>query len=144
MGCHFLLHGIFPTQGSNLGLPHCRQMLYSVSHQGRIMGAAMNEMYQLIEKRVWSGHPACLLKTHPHTPSLAVHQGSPRPLLWALPVSSGIPAACLLTSGHSHWSFRRSASSSGKDWRWELALIGVRGLEAQCLKNLTALQHNLH
>ena len=27
MGCHFLLRGIFPTQGSNPGLPHCRQML---------------------------------------------------------------------------------------------------------------------
>ena len=34
MGCHFLLQGIFPTQGSNLGLPHCRQMLYPLSHQG--------------------------------------------------------------------------------------------------------------
>ena len=32
--CHFLLQGIFPTQGSNLGLPHCRQMLYHLSHQG--------------------------------------------------------------------------------------------------------------
>ena len=32
--CHFLLQGIFPTQGSNLGLPHCRQMLYCLSHQG--------------------------------------------------------------------------------------------------------------
>ena len=29
--CHFLLQGIFPTQGSNPGLPHCRQMLYGVS-----------------------------------------------------------------------------------------------------------------
>ena len=35
MGCHFLLQGIFPTQGSNPSLPHCRQMLYSLSHQGR-------------------------------------------------------------------------------------------------------------
>ena len=26
--CHFLLQGIFPTQGSNPGLPHCRQRLY--------------------------------------------------------------------------------------------------------------------
>ena len=26
--CHFLLQGIFPTQCSNPGLPHCRQMLY--------------------------------------------------------------------------------------------------------------------
>ena len=34
MDCHFLLQGIFPTQGSNPGLPHCRQMLYLLSHQG--------------------------------------------------------------------------------------------------------------
>ena len=26
--------GIFPTQGLNLGLLHCRQMLYHLSHQG--------------------------------------------------------------------------------------------------------------
>ena len=32
MGCHFLLQGIFPTQGLNLGLLHCRQMLYRLSH----------------------------------------------------------------------------------------------------------------
>ena len=34
VACHFLLQGIFPTQGSNLGLQHCRQMLYRLSHQG--------------------------------------------------------------------------------------------------------------
>ena len=27
MGCHFLLQGIFPTQGSNPGLLYCRQIL---------------------------------------------------------------------------------------------------------------------
>ena len=26
----FFLQGNFPTQGSNLGLPHCRQMLYRI------------------------------------------------------------------------------------------------------------------
>ena len=26
--------GIFPTQGSNPGLPRCRQILYCLSHQG--------------------------------------------------------------------------------------------------------------
>ena len=31
---HALLHGIFPTQGLNPGLPHCRQILYQLSHQG--------------------------------------------------------------------------------------------------------------
>ena len=36
VGCHFLLQGIFPTQGSNPGLLHCRQMLYRLSHQGSL------------------------------------------------------------------------------------------------------------
>ena len=33
VGSYSLLQGIFPTQGSNLGLPHCRQILYQLSHQ---------------------------------------------------------------------------------------------------------------
>ena len=32
--CHSLLQGIFLTQGSNLGLLHCRQILYHLSHLG--------------------------------------------------------------------------------------------------------------
>ena len=35
LGSHSLLQGIFPTQGLNLGLLHCRQILYHLSHQGR-------------------------------------------------------------------------------------------------------------
>ena len=31
--CHALPQGTFPTQGSNRGLPHCRQILYCLSHQ---------------------------------------------------------------------------------------------------------------
>ena len=34
VGSLALLQGIFPTQGSNPGLPHCRQILYQLSHQG--------------------------------------------------------------------------------------------------------------
>ena len=34
VGCHALLQGIFPTQGSNPGLLHCRWILYHLSHQG--------------------------------------------------------------------------------------------------------------
>ena len=34
-GLPFLSPGIFPTQGSNPGLLHCRQMLYCLSHQRR-------------------------------------------------------------------------------------------------------------
>ena len=34
LGCHALLQGIFPTQGSKPGLLHCRWILYHLSHQG--------------------------------------------------------------------------------------------------------------
>ena len=34
VGCHALLWGILPTQGSNPGLFHCQQILYHLSHQG--------------------------------------------------------------------------------------------------------------
>ena len=34
VGCHSLLQRILPTQGSNLGLLHCRQILYHLSRQG--------------------------------------------------------------------------------------------------------------
>ena len=33
VGWHFLLQGIFLTQGLNPCLPHCRQMLYHLSHR---------------------------------------------------------------------------------------------------------------
>ena len=34
VGFHALLQGIFPTQGSNPVFPHCKQILYHLSHQG--------------------------------------------------------------------------------------------------------------
>ena len=34
VGSLSLLQGIFPTQGLNPGLPHCRWILYQLSHQG--------------------------------------------------------------------------------------------------------------
>ena len=33
----FLLQGIFPTQGSNPGLSHCKQILYQLSHKGSLL-----------------------------------------------------------------------------------------------------------
>ena len=34
VGSRFLLQGIFPTQGLNLGLLHFREILYQLSHKG--------------------------------------------------------------------------------------------------------------
>ena len=42
-----LLQGIFPTQGSNPGLPHCRQIPYQLSHQG----SPAKRVWLLIRKR---------------------------------------------------------------------------------------------
>ena len=36
VGSLSLLQGIFPTQGSNPGLPRCRQTLYHLSHRGSL------------------------------------------------------------------------------------------------------------
>ena len=39
VGFHFLLRGIFLTQGSNPGLLHCRRILYQLSHQGSLVSS---------------------------------------------------------------------------------------------------------
>ena len=60
-GSYSLLQGIFPTQGSNPGLPHCRQILYQLSHQGspRILEwQAIPSPVDLPNPRIESGSPA--------------------------------------------------------------------------------------
>ena len=59
MGCHFLLQGIFPPQGSNLHLLcllHCRQILYPVSHHKETLvnlyGKAMDHYSYNIQKKI--------------------------------------------------------------------------------------------
>ena len=63
---HSLLLGIFLTQGSNPGLPQCRQILYHLSHQGSPFSVHMsmlfsicptlyNEMdsFKTIKRKIW-------------------------------------------------------------------------------------------
>ena len=47
-----LLQGIFPTQGSNPGLSHCRQILYQLSHKGSpsmVNGNILNKIKESIQ-----------------------------------------------------------------------------------------------
>ena len=52
-----LFQGIFPTQGSNPGFLHCRQILYQLSHQGSprdslyllLVGHLLNKLPKVIE-----------------------------------------------------------------------------------------------
>ena len=45
LGFHALLQRIFPTQGSNPGLPYCRQILYCLSHWGRVVNKHIVRLY---------------------------------------------------------------------------------------------------
>ena len=54
MGNLAFLQVIFPTQGSNPGVPHCRQILYQLSYQGspnilQRMNSDKNEKYEYKE-----------------------------------------------------------------------------------------------
>ena len=50
VGCHFLLQEIFPTQGSNLGLPHCRPILYHLSQIRKKYQIPQPHHYRLYQK----------------------------------------------------------------------------------------------
>ena len=41
VGSLSILQGIFPTQESNPGLPHCRQILYQLNHQGNLVHSSI-------------------------------------------------------------------------------------------------------
>ena len=58
--CHFLLQGIFPTQGSNPGLPHCRKTLYRLSHQGIWL------IHFLVRRLFLLGHSLAIKLPHTH------------------------------------------------------------------------------
>ena len=63
VGCHFLVQGIFPIQGLNLGFLHCRQILYLLSHQGKLQvsirevgfacAAAAKQVTSVVSNSVW-------------------------------------------------------------------------------------------
>ena len=52
-----LLQGIFPTQGSNPGLPQCRWILYQLSYKGSPMYGIC---FQIMEKAVMKGQEAAV------------------------------------------------------------------------------------
>ena len=44
--CHSLPQRIFPTQGLNPGLLHCRRILYHLSQQGSLLGSSTSQLTQ--------------------------------------------------------------------------------------------------
>ena len=77
VGCLSLLQGIFPTQGSNPSLLHCRQILYQLSHKGSPLHAKMGSIkhrnaMDLTEaediKKRWQEYTEELYKKDLHAP----------------------------------------------------------------------------
>ena len=63
VGCQVFFRGIFPAQGSNLGLPLCRWILYHLSHQGSqesTNGGFLRGMYCVKWRRQWHPTPVLL------------------------------------------------------------------------------------
>ena len=59
-GCHFLLQGIFPNQGSNAGLLHCGQILSHQEMPGPILRALAKLYITLtIPHKTGSNIPLC-------------------------------------------------------------------------------------
>src|SRR5574340_837670 len=53
VGSCALLQGIFPTQGSNPGLQHCRQILYHLSHQGSHLQICSLSLSLSLSSSIW-------------------------------------------------------------------------------------------
>ena len=59
VGCHSLLQGIFPTKGSNLGLPHGRRILYRLCYQGSpVLILEMRKLRPIAVRRLVQSHTA--------------------------------------------------------------------------------------
>ena len=58
VGCHALLQGILPTHRLNSSLPHCRQILYHLSHQGSPTSTWTQRVKVQLQGRCW-GHWQC-------------------------------------------------------------------------------------
>ena len=84
-GSHVLLQGIFPTQGSNACLPHCRQIRYRLSRQ-----KALYAMQHSSEKKKKRERERERSWTHSIPPSLKQH----RPIIVITSVFSGVSQRC--------------------------------------------------
>ena len=66
VGCHSLFQGIFPTEGSNPGLTHCRWILYQLNHQesSRILEWAAYTFSRVTSQlRIWT-RVSCIAGGH--------------------------------------------------------------------------------
>ena len=74
VGCHFLLQGIIPTQGSNPSLSHCRQTLYRLSHQGS-QGMGISDHLTCLLRNLYADQEATVRTGHGTTDWFQIGKG---------------------------------------------------------------------
>ena len=99
MGRHSPLQGIFPTQGLNPGLLYCRQILYHLSHQGRLKWIIL-----LLLLSRFSRVRLCA------TPQMAAHQAPPSLGFSRQEHWSGLPVPSPMHE-NENWKWNRSVMS---------------------------------
>ena len=73
VGSHSLFQGIFPTQGSNQGLLHFRQILHCLSHQGSLCYIAGSHWLSILHMVVCVYQHYAPNSSHHHLPPLGPH-----------------------------------------------------------------------
>ena len=124
MNCHFLLQGIFPTQGLNLGLLHCRRILYQLRHQRNPSYSFITSIQtfdtQCLLTGIWmkDSHRGELPLGHPrHHPRAAANWlNPPRVTVWApaLQVRKRVTGAPHLGGGVIRCADRTTAESGSR------------------------------
>ena len=120
VGSFSLFQGIFPTQGSNPGLPHCRQILYQLSHQGSP---------RILE---WVAYPFSRGSSRPRSRTGVSHIAGGFLTNWAIREATYSPSYVLL----SHCEHRISEY-------WSIPPRGDIGL-GFCKSLITCLKRNLY
>ena len=139
MGCHFLLQGIFPTQGSNLGLLHCRHVAAAAAKSLQSCPTLSNPMNCSTPGLPVRHQPPEFTQTHVHRVSDAIQPSHPLsgPLLLLPSIFPSIRVfsneSVLHVRWPKYWSFSFSISPSNEysglisfrmDW---LDLLAVQG-----------------
>ena len=62
VGCHFLLQGIFPNQGSNPGLLHSRQTFLPTEPPGKILTVQITTNWKILKEMGIPDQLTCLLR----------------------------------------------------------------------------------
>ena len=131
----FPLQGIFPAQGSNPGLPHCRQMLYHLSHQGSPRGLSSEHKAKMVISATWESFKEPHEMTHVETGAVPgprwMEALPPRGAWGGGHIRQGVvgqSTLCTCSILRVGWACSDSRSKPSKGWaRWETgwAVLGT-------------------